>query len=319
MSKDLKALRADLARLLGMTYEEAEEDGEFPFLDTCVNTAYRQMFMELEGKRPTWSESNMGVRFKAPENHTWGLVSGSTAIDLNGSPEPDPLYVGSYVRIGGDFYMYAGKDGDGDHHLVEPWNGQTGDHSVRLFHNSVKLPAESIELCETPEALGIGMLHPLYGREAEIRYRGFLRSDFSPRSGIGNTFVHFIQVHGLNQQIGSPFWYYIDASNVMPTYTPGLRMVVYPVPDKDYSVRLRANILPSPLKEEGETPKVPAEAVDEILLPKARIECAGGSKQYNGKNLEFLAAKAREADMRLNSIINPQRRKGGRMRVRPGW
>lgn len=319
MTKNLKALRTDLARLLGSSYEEAAADGEFDFLDTCINSAYRRMFMDLEGRRPPWSETTISAHFLAPMTATWTLTKGSTEIDLQGGDEPSADHVGSYVEIDGDHYMYAGKDDIEVHHLVEPFLGESGARTIKMFHNSFRLPAESIELCEVPEAIGVGMLHPLYGKEAEIRYRGLLTNDFSPRSGIGNSFVHFIQVHGLRPQVGSPFWYYVDAANVMPVFTPGLRMVIYPLPDKAYSVRVRANILPKPLESESDVPRLPADVIDEILLPKARLECAGNAKQYNGRNLEFLAAKDREADMRLNSIINPQRRKGGRLRLRSGW
>ena len=319
--KDLAQLRKDLARLLGTTPDDAEEDGELDFIDTCINTAYAKCFTDIHGKRPRWATKQFSLSFSAPVSVTATLTQGSTAI---GSPseDPDPKYAGSYVRIGRTFYVYAGKDDAGTHHLLEPWPESTGERTLTVFQNSCRLDASTIQLLESPELVGWGSLSPLHGREAEVRYRSLMRGDFDPAGGIGNRSRPLIHVGGSTQQEGKPWWYFLDPSSITPEgegFDPAYRFCVYPVPDEAEVVRFRASVVPAPLKKADEKPQLVADMVDTILLPIARAECAGGSKHYNGKNLEFLVRKAEEAEHRLRTLANDQRRKGGRIRVRPGW
>jgi len=68
---------------------------------------------------------------------------------------------GSKFQLGQKFFGYAGMDASNVYHLIEPWDGVTGQASAVFYHSSYSFDASMIELLEAPEVLGWGPLSPM--------------------------------------------------------------------------------------------------------------------------------------------------------------
>jgi hypothetical protein len=145
---------------------------------------------------------------------------------------------------------------------------------------------------------------------------------------------HNLHFEGHEIQTGAPRFFYIDESTYeeFEEPIPGVeettyelhsvlpRFVVYPLPDAARTVRFRANITPRPMYRDSDTPFLPGgDGARDILLPMAMSRYADTTRRYNGNNREALRLYSGEAQMRLKSFSNYQKKRPSRMRMRPGY
>lgn len=182
--------------------------------------------------------------------------------------------------------------------------------------NFSELPPEVVSVDKIPVLEGEGPLSPMTGPEAEIRARAIFSSDFRAPSGRGLNFPNF---KDNEPEVGRPIWYYLDNrskdfdTKVVP------RVYLYPHPDKEYTVTLYANIVPKPLEDDFDEPRLPSDLVWDILFPIAQGKIVTDPR-YNGANKEFLIRNAEEAKKRLRNYISPQKHKGSlRLTKRVGY
>jgi hypothetical protein len=179
------------------------------------------------------------------------------------------------------------------------------------------LSKEVTSVNKIPVLVGEGPLSPMTGPEAEIKARSLFSWDFKAPSGRGLNFPHY---KDNEPEKGRPVWYYVDNRNHGSDSTEVIpRFYLYPVPEKAYTVELFANIVPSELELDTDTPRMPSDLVWDILYPMAQGKLLSDPR-YNGDNKEFIARMADEARKRLRQMVTPQKHKGSlRLGKRPGW
>lgn len=179
-----------------------------------------------------------------------------------------------------------------------------------------ELPAEVVSVDKIPELLGEGPLSPMTGPEAEIKARTIFAHDFRAPSGRGLNFPHY---KDNEPEVSRPIWYYIDNRDQGEDGKVIPRFYLYPIPDKDYSVELYANIVPNPLSADTDEPRIPSDLVWDIMFPIAQAKLLSDPR-YNGDNKELIARMAQEARKRLRLLVSPQKHKGSlRLTRRAGW
>ena len=178
------------------------------------------------------------------------------------------------------------------------------------------LPSEVTSVDKIPELIGEGPLSPMTGPEAEIKARSIFSWDFRAPSGRGLNFPHY---KDNEPEKGRPVWYYIDNRDHGTDTKVIPRFYLYPVPEKDYTVELYANIVPTELDLDTDEPRIPSDLVWDILYPIAQGKLLADPR-YNGDNKEFIARMAEEARKRLRQLVSPQKHKGSlRLTKRGGW
>lgn len=183
-------------------------------------------------------------------------------------------------------------------------------------NNYAELPPEVVSVDKIPVLEGEGPLSPMTGPEAEIRARAIFSWDFRAPSGRG---LNFPQFKDNEPEVGRPIWYYLDNRSKEFDKKVVPRVYLYPYPDKEYTVTLYANIVPKPLVEDDDEPRMPSDLVWDILYPLAQGKIVTDPR-YNGANKEFLVRNAEEAKKRLRNYISPQKHKGSlRLTKRVGW
>lgn len=291
-------------------------------IDSFINGAYFDCFAPAEGMRAMWPETRHSGILKAAVAATLTLTHGSK--EVAGYAFED-AYAGSFIKIGEKFFRYAGKTGAGPYtyFLVEPWDGETGSYGATIYHNAIALPFNIIEMAGQPNLIGVGLLAPLPDPDAELRLRTEPAYDFQPRDGRQ---VFATQRMAFRQSAyfdtGDPRYYHIDQSSVAPTFTIGNRFVVYPIPEaRDYVFEFRANVAPAALTADDDVPQMPAQTVDNILLPIARERLAENSagRRYTGPNITLLTRAADRARSQLQSLRRVQRDVATSVRLRSGW
>lgn len=183
-----------------------------------------------------------------------------------------------------------------------------------------------VTVCGTPELVGVGPLSPMSSKDEELRYRSSHVSDFAP---VGAPFNRpTITYSGNEYEVGTPIWYYADTSRIEGAGEVGgsttpvdvaVRFNLYPIPDKSFTVRLRANIIPDTVTENTATFLLPGNVVDDILLPIARAKLAMVDPRYNGNNATFIMRDLEEARNRLKALAEPQKQKHAALTIRPRW
>lgn len=322
-----KSLKDQLATMLG-----AESIDDLPLIDATrvgiyVNQAYRECYSPLDGKRPSWAVTNLGLHLKGPQALTGTTTQGSTLISgLSDTISSD--YEGSYMKIGGDFRRVALFDGT-NAHLTAPWQHASGSQSMTLYHSCHRLDREVIDVEAAPEVVGFGPLSPISSPEQEVRTRASYSYDFAPVPG-GSGTLPSIKYNGNDFQIDNPLFYYIDNSDLLNVVGSSdrasadmtavrCRFSVYPLPKEDISIRLRANILPLELSANDDLPRLPGNAVWDILFPIAQAKLALTDPRYNGDNKEMIRGSAGEARARLSTMASAQKQRTIRMKRRAGW
>lgn len=321
---DVNYCLADLAEMLGMSAYTGLPTVEQAKVLALFNEAYRECYLTPDGKRPRWATQPVSYLAKAPVTLTATLTNGMKTI---GSPSTalEAAYAGSMMRIGTKFYTYAGKDTND--YMVEPWDGETGTQSITFYFSSYVLPVTAIDLVEEPELVGVGRLVPLNGRSQEIRSRSYTVSDFAASLAAGGWWGgwgwSFFGPLGGDYETGTPVAYFIDSASLSPNdvFATRLRFNVYPLPDGSAArtVRAWANIVPASLTVGGDLPKLPADAITDILLPIARMKVAMGMRRYNGTNKADLIALGNAALAKLDTLASPQQAGKIPLQVKPGW
>ena len=295
-----------------------------------VNQAYRECYSPIDGKRPTWAKTHFGLDFKAPQSLTLndlqdGLTGATSSSTLSSN------YEGSFLKIGSDFYVISIINGV-NILLVEPYNGPDADDvAATLYHSSHRMDREVIDVDMVPEVVGRGPLSPMSSPEVATRVRAIYNHDFLPGRSWGK--LPSIRNSGEDIEIDTPMFYFVDNSALtLPITTDtdaGLqsademavrpRFNVYPLPDKDYSVRGTANILPHEMGSDGDIARLPGNVVWDILFPIAMAKLALTDPRYSGGNTEAVQRSAEEARQRLKTFTNVQKHRNMRMVKRSGY
>ncbi len=314
MNKTLAQLRTALANMWGyenysdlLTQDQAD-------IDTIINSAYFDCFAPVDGTRPDWPVKYHSGILKAPVVVELGVTQGSAAVT---GYTFEAAYLGSFVKIGEKFYRSASTTS-----FVQPWDGETGTVTATVYFNAIALPWSIVELEGKPNILGLGLLAPLPGPDAELQLRTEPAFDFYPRD-TRRAFAAPRQAfrQSIYFDTGDPRYYHIDQASLGATFAIGNRLHVYPIPEKVYTFELRGNVVPNPLVDPAHIPEIPAQAVDNILLPIAREKLAkqSANRRYTGPNVAYLIDEADKARAQLKSMRRVQRDTGNMIRMRRGW
>ena len=292
-----------------------------------VNPAYRECYAPIDGSRPPWAASNFGFRFPEPVSITLTLTNGDAESSTSGAAVTD--YPGSYIKFGTDFYVFAGVNNSGNIVLQTPWKGTTGSHTGTFYYSAHVMDREVIDVCPSPELVGVGAMSPLNSPEAETRLRSSYATDFLPARIYGN--IPSITYNGAEVETDdNPLFYFVDTSNLLPksldadlatedTMSARPRFHVYPVPNKEITVRLKANVMPLELSVDADVARLPGNVVWDILYPIACAKLVMSDPRYNGDNREMVLLNAKEARQRLSTLAKPQQQRTIRLRKRSGY
>ena len=170
----------------------------------------------------------------------------------------------------------------------------------------------------------------MHDKEQEIGMRSSFAMDFLPYPSRSYGNVPSMQNRGRDYHIDRPLWYYIDSSD-LHVYSDAVdtvdvtkkalrnRFCVYPLPKKSQSIRLRANILPLELTEDGDVARLPGNVVWDVLFPIASANLALSDPRYSGDNREMILKTAEDARSRLRSLSSSQKSRPVRLKKRFGW
>ena len=77
--------------------------------------------------------------------------------------------------------------------------------------------------------------------------------------------------------------------------------------------------MPTNLSADSDRAKLPADVVDDVLLPVARAKLAMVDPRYNAQNVKFLMMDAEEAKKRMRTLKDAQKVRSRRIRVKTGY
>ena len=235
------------------------------------------------------------------------MLGADSAADL---PQIDQDRIGIYIN---QAYRECYTPIDGKRPM---WAETKFTLSYTADQAGADLSKEVTSVNKIPVLVGEGPLSPMTGPEAEIRARSLFSWDFRAPSGRGLNFPHY---KDNEPEKGRPIWYYIDNRDHGTDTEVIPRFYLYPVPEKAYTVELFANIVPSELSLDTDTPRIPSDLVWDIMYPMAQGKLLSDPR-YNGDNKEFIARMADEARKRLRQMVTPQKHKGSlRLGKRVGW
>tara|TARA_R100000152_G_C6780477_1_gene213291 strand:- start:1915 stop:2664 length:750 start_codon:yes stop_codon:yes gene_type:complete len=249
----------------------------------------------------------MAITFLDLKNQLSTMLGASGVADL---PPVDQARIGIYVN---QAYRecYLPIDGRRPH-----WSAREITLTFAEDQLFAELDRDVIDVDKIPELLGIGPLSPFSSPEDEIRVRSHYSHDFKAPGFRGPGWPRF---HTKEAEKGQPLWYYVDTMDKGTDDSVKTRFYVYPRPDSDYQVRVRANIMPAELSNDTDEPRLPGDVVWDILFPIAQEKLLSDPR-YNGQNREFLEKAAMSARKRLNTLSTPQKHKGSlRLTKRGGW
>ena len=314
---DFLDLQNQLGAMMG-----ASDVGNLPLVEQerikkIINQSYREMYTPSDGFRPPWSVRAMGFDYKGVISIAGQTTEGSTAFSYTGTDLTSDME-GSMCFIGGVANRIASVDSTT---LTGEFIGasSTSETTFKVNHNSQRLPTEVVDVDGRPERVGWGVLSPMNGHDEEARYRSLLGYDFAPQTSFGNKRAPHITTNGDEYNYGSPMFFYVDSANLGHETVLTRRLVVYPLPQEPYSIRLRANVLPTKLSKDEDRAVLPADVVDDILLPIARAKLAMVDPRYNSQNIQFLIADAEDAKKRLKTLGDAQKVRSRRVRLKVGY
>lgn len=311
-------LQTALASMWGYNDPAELLDQDLVDIKAWINAAYFDCFAPVDGSRAWWPEQNHSDIIKAPVVAALTFIQGSKVV--SGYAFEDK-YAGSYVRVGDKWFRYAGKIVTAGpvttYYLVEPWADADGTFDATIYHNAVALPWNVVETAGKPTILGLGALEPMPGPDGETTLRTAPSVDFSPEARFARN--RFTQAWNY-YDVGDPRWYFIDQSSVSPVFAIGNRFHVFPIPENVFTFTLRACIVPLALDANGDIPTLPAQSVDNILLPIAKERLAENTtgRRYTGP-LQPITRAADRARAQLKSMHRTQRDTASRMRLSPRW
>ena len=196
------------------------------------------------------------------------------------------------------------------------WASRKITLSFNKDQKSADLGADVIDVDKIPELIGHGPLSPMSGPEDEIRIRSHYSSDFKAPGYKGLGFPNFDTTEA---EVSKPIWYYVDTTDNGSDTQVSPRLFLYPIPDGDYTVTLRANVMPTELSSDSDEPRLPGDVVWDILFPIAQEKMLADPR-YNGSNKELLVLAAQNARKRLATLASAQKHKGSmRLVKRGGW
>ena len=233
------------------------------------------------------------------------MLGAESRTDL---PSVDQTRIGIYVN---QAYRecYAPIDG-----RRPRWASKKMELSYASGDTSKSLGRDVIDVQKQPELVGVGPLSPMSGENDELRLRSDYVGDFTPRGyHTSNTYT----MTAKEPETGTPIWYYVDQVDTGSDDDVIPRLFLYPIPDKAFTGKLSANILPAELSG-TEEPRLPGNAVWDILFPLAQGKMLSDPR-YNGDNKELLYKMAQEAKERLKTFTSPQKHKTTRLYLRKGW
>jgi hypothetical protein len=304
---DFSDLQLSLARLSGHASVSAFPPGDLALAQQCINEAYTQIFIpEDDTPRPRFAKKTFGFQYQAPVNVTLGLIQGSTAFT---GYTPAAGTEGSKFQLGQKFFGYAGMDASNVYHLIEPWDGVTGQASAVFYHSSYSFDASMIELLEAPEVLGWGPLSPMSGRETDILYRSNYFDGFRPLPGYGYQRATSMVFGGQTYDSGQPMFYFINGETYIDTAPMVIRMEVRPLPGQITTGNVSCFFAPPVLSADADHPRLPADMANRIFLPILRARWAMTYKKYSGNNIKELVALGESAKKQLKGLSNNQRRR----------
>jgi len=318
-------LQTALASMWG--YESVTDllDQDLVDIKSFLNAAYFDCFAPQDGTRAHWPTEYVSGILKAPVNATLGLTQGSKVV--TGYAFED-TYAGSFVKIGDRFFRYSKKvtvttpAPATTYYLVQPWDQDSGDYEAIVYHNAYALPWNVIEIPSMPNIIGLGILAPLPDADTELMLRTEPVFDFNSRGG-REPFA--IQRNTFRQSayydVGDPRYYHIDQASIGFTFGLGNRIHVYPLPDRVLTFELRANVVPDALEDDATVAEMPAQAIDNILLPIAREYLAlnTGGRRYTGPNVTLLSKAADRARAQLKGLRRVQVNVANYVRLAKGW
>jgi len=247
------------------------------------------------------------ITYKALQDQLASMLGADGASDL---PPVDQTRLGIFIN---QAYRECYLPIDGRR---PRWASQTISLDFVKDQKSADLGTEVIDVDKIPELVGYGPLSPMSGPEDEIRIRSHYSSDFKAPGYKGLGFPSF---NTTAHEVGRPIWYYVDTtdSGVDVKVTP--RLFLYPIPDKAYTVTLRANVMPTELSSDGDEPRLPGDVVWDIMFPLTQEKMLADPR-YNGSNKELLVLAAQNARKRLATLASAQKHKGSmRLVKRGGW
>jgi hypothetical protein len=177
------------------------------------------------------------------------------------------------------------------------------------------LPEIIVDIEKYPELVGYGPMSPMNSSTDELRARSHHGGDFRV---IGGYRGRFPSISMDKPEKDRPIWYYIDQSDQGDDLLVYPRLVLYPVPDKEYTVKLTGNIIPETLTEDNQIFRLPGDVSWDIMFPIAQGRMLNDPR-YNGDNKEIIGRSAHEAKKRLASFRSPQKHKTLRLHPRKGW
>ena len=180
---------------------------------------------------------------------------------------------------------------------------------------SVDLSTDIVDIEKYPELVGHGPLSPMNARTDELKARSQHGGDFRP---VGMYRGRFPSINMDEPEEDRPIWYYIDQTNEGSDLDVVPRFVLYPIPDKEYSVSFVGNIVPQDLSLDADTFRLPAEIVWDVMFPITQGKMLVDPR-YNGDNKEIILRSTAEARKRLATFYTPQKHKSLRIAPRGGW
>ncbi len=249
----------------------------------------------------------MAIDYLDIKNQLSTMLGASGVADL---PPVDQTRIGIYVN---QAYRECYLPIDGKR---PQWSIRSMTLTFASGEGAQSLGEDVIDVDKIPELVGVGPLSPMAGPEDELRQRSHYSHDFKAPGLKGLGFPNF---HMEDPETGQPMWYYIDTADSGSDTKVEPRFCLYPIPDKEYTVKLRANVMPTELSADTDEPRLPGDVVWDILFPIAQEKLLADPR-YNGGNKDFITKAAQAARQRLSTLSNAQKSKGSlRLTKRGGW
>lgn len=321
MGKTLLDLRNALAGAIGYAYADLEEQQQAD-VDTIINAAYLDCYAVKDGQRPRWATQYWSDIVKTPAAATLGLTNGDKTVTGFAF---EAKYIGSFVRIGDSFYRLGYVSGS-TYKLAQPWSGTTGSYAATVYYNAVALPGLVTKVREVPTLLGVGPLAPIPFPEDEIQLRSTPSFDFEPKTGRGPFgFSRPRFDPSLITDVGDPRYFHVDSTAPGETFSTSSRLVLYPLPGGPFTVDLRAEIIPAPMTEDADEPKLPndesADLVGAILMPFMfeRLLKHPLGRRYTGNNVSAIFQGGNDARAQLATFRSAQLNGPKQVRTARNW
>lgn len=311
MPETVANIEDKLARMLGADSVAELDPGDRSLIRSLVQKTLTDIYAPVGGNRPKWAVQWRSAAIDEAQNDSVQLTQGSrTIVSTVGAG------IGSGTHkllVGSSFRTLSGPN-----ELLTPWTGESQTTDATFYHTSFVLGSDVVAVEPDPFIEGLGPLHMLDGFEHELKIRSYLMADFRPfRSryrALGYPRRVFDRIR--EADVGDPYFYWVDSAGYDGEFEQ--RMVLYPLPDRKYTIEYRVTI--NPVIEDGDTViSLPGDAIDSIFMPIAREEIAMTFPDYPGRNGQALSSKAQQSRGTLSAMARPQTDTRRRVRKKRGW